>query len=80
MTTADPSMDQNRSVSDDDSQSEYNLSGNGTRGKYAKAMRENGYSITIHHEDGTSTNRQVSPSEVIEQHRQRVQHSSNEKP
>jgi DNA-binding MarR family transcriptional regulator len=49
----------------------YNLRGNGKRGKYAKARRENGYSITVHYEDGTTTTRKVSPSEVLEKQKQR---------
>jgi hypothetical protein len=66
--------DMNQSPSeldDDDMPSEYNFTGNGVRGKFAKALQEHGYSITIHHEDGTSTTSYVSPEEVIEQQRQR---------
>jgi hypothetical protein len=75
MTKANLSSAQNlpKHQDDDEIQPEYNLTGNGTRGKYAKAMRENGYSITVHHEDGTSTTRQISPREVLEQQRQRQQ-------
>jgi hypothetical protein len=50
---------------------EYQFRGDGVRGKYAKAIREKGYSITVHHADGTATTRHVSPQEVIEQDRQR---------
>jgi hypothetical protein len=55
---------------DDDRPSEYTFSGNGVRGNYYKAI-QNGYSVTVHHQDGTSTTRYVSPSEVMEQNRQR---------
>jgi hypothetical protein len=50
---------------------EYQFRGDGVRGKYAKAIRRNGYSVTVHHADGTATTRHVSPQEVIEQDRQR---------
>ncbi len=43
----------------------------GKRGKYAQAIREQGYSITVHHADGTSTTRYISPAEVLEQDRAR---------
>lgn len=39
--------------------SEYDFR-NGIRGKHAKAMRA-GYTITIHHEDGTTTMQQIEP-------------------
>jgi hypothetical protein len=56
---------------DDDTLPEYTFSGGGVRGRYAKTLCENGYSVTIHHQDGTSTTRYVSPSEVQSQNRQR---------
>jgi hypothetical protein len=56
---------------DDDMPSEYYFTGNGKRGKYFQAIREHGYSVTIHHQDGTSTTQHVSPEEVTEQQRQR---------
>ncbi len=43
------------------------------RGKHYQAIQQNGYSVTVHHEDGTSTYREVSPEEVAEQMRQREQ-------
>jgi hypothetical protein len=58
-------------LDDDDMPSEYNFTGNGVRGKYFKAIQEHGYSITVHHDDGTSTTKHISPSEVMEQNRQR---------
>jgi hypothetical protein len=58
-------------LDDDDMPSEYSFTGNGVRGKYYKAIQEHGYSVTVHHQDGTSTTRHVSPSEVMEQSRQR---------
>jgi internalin A len=47
---------------DDDMLPEYNFSklGQPVRGKYAEAMRQ-GYSVTVHHPDGTSTTRHVPP-------------------
>jgi hypothetical protein len=47
---------------EDDLLPEYDLSnlGRGIRGNYAEAMRQ-GYSITVHHDDGTSTTRYVPP-------------------
>jgi hypothetical protein len=50
-------------LNDDDMLPEYDLTlfDQGVRGKHAEAMRQ-GYSVTIHHEDGTSTTRQVPPS------------------
>jgi hypothetical protein len=58
-------------LDDDDMPSEYNFTGNGVRGKYFKTIQEHGYSITVHHDDGTSTTQHISPSEVMEQNRQR---------
>ncbi|MBF0200629.1 MAG: hypothetical protein HQK66_04825 [Desulfamplus sp.] len=37
---------------------EYDFSG-GVRGKYAKRLKENGYTIRIHHSDGTFSERRV---------------------
>jgi hypothetical protein len=50
-------------LNDDDMLPEYDFNqfGQGVRGKHAEAMRQ-GYSVTIHHEDGTSTTRHVPPS------------------
>ena len=47
---------------DDEMLPEYDFSqlGQPVRGKHAKAMRQ-GYSVTVHHADGTSTTRQVPP-------------------
>ena len=42
----------------DDMQPEYDFSG-GIRGKYAKALKENGYVIRIYHHDGTFSERRV---------------------
>jgi hypothetical protein len=55
---------------DDDMPTEYTFSGTGTRGRFAKALREKGYTVTIHHEDGTTISH-ISPEEVLEQKRQR---------
>jgi hypothetical protein len=79
MTNANDSSSQNSPDFDDEMPSEYNFSGGGIRGKYAKTLSENGYSVTVHHNDGTSTTRYVSPSEVIAQNRQReyLQHQAS---
>jgi len=47
---------------DDDMLPEYDLSklGRGVRGKHAEAMRQ-GYSVTVHHDNGTSTTNYVPP-------------------
>ena len=42
----------------DEMRPEYDFSG-GVRGKYAKTLRENGYTIHVHHADGTYTEKQV---------------------
>ena len=50
---------------DDEMLPEYDFSqlGQPVRGKHAKAMRQ-GYSVTIHHPDGTTTNREVLPQDA----------------
>lgn len=60
-------------LDDDDMLPEYDFSkmGKPVRGKYAQRMREEGYSVTVHHEDGTSTTRYVSPEEVQQRQAQR---------
>ncbi len=78
MTQVNPGFTQ--SDLNDDTPSEYNFSGTGVRGKFAKTLRENGYSVTIDNDDGTTSTRHVSPIEVMEQNRQREflkQQSSN---
>ena len=62
---------QYQSELDDDVPIEYKFSGTGVRGMFAKILRENGYSVTICNDDGTTSTRYVSPAEVIEQNRQR---------
>jgi hypothetical protein len=42
----------------DEMQPEYDFSG-GIRGKYAKRLKENGYTIRIYHTDGTFSERRV---------------------
>lgn len=42
----------------DDMRPEYDFSG-GIRGKYAKRLKENGYTIRIYHTDGTFSERRV---------------------
>ena len=50
---------------DDEMLPEYDFSqlGQPVRGKHAKAMRQ-GYSVTIHHSDGTTTHREVLPQDA----------------
>ena len=45
-------------ISNDDMRPEYDFAG-GVRGKHARALRETGYIIRVHHADGTYTERQV---------------------
>lgn len=45
-------------IYDEDMRPEYDFSG-GVRGKYAKRLRENGYTIRIYHDDGTFSERRV---------------------
>ncbi|HEY9640558.1 MAG TPA: hypothetical protein V6C57_08740 [Coleofasciculaceae cyanobacterium] len=51
---------------EDDMLPEYDLSqlGKGVRGKYAQALRQ-GYSVTVHHADGTSTTQHVPPNDSM---------------
>jgi hypothetical protein len=51
---------------DDDMLPEYDFSKMGTpvRGKHAQKIRDNGYSTTVHHEDGTSTTTYVTPEAI----------------
>jgi hypothetical protein len=67
------------SIDDDGMLPEYDFSkmGKPVRGKHAQRLRENGYSVTVHNEDGTSTYREVSPEEVAEQMRQREQYKQS---
>ena len=67
MTQADdrltpPYSETSNAEPDDEMLPEYDLSqlAQGVRGKYADAMRQ-GYSVTVHHENGTSTTRHISP-------------------
>lgn len=45
---------------------EYDFSKMGppVRGKHAQRIRENGYSTTVHHEDGTFTTNYIIPEEI----------------
>ena len=47
------------------------------RGKHYQAIQQHGYSVTVHHEDGTSTYREVTPEEVSEQMDQREQYKQS---
>jgi Domain of unknown function (DUF4926) len=58
----------NRPDSTDDMLPEYDFSkmGKPVRGKYAQRIRENGYSVTVNHEDGTSTTTHITPEEIAQ--------------
>lgn len=52
-------------LDDDDMLPEYDLDGlQGVRGKYAEAMRQ-GYSVRVHHTDGTSTTTHHPPNQAM---------------
>ncbi len=55
----------------DDMPPEYDFSkmGKPIRGKHAQKIRENGYSVTVHHEDGTSTTTYVTPEDIARRDR-----------
>ena len=53
-----------RTGKDDEMLPEYDFSG-GVRGKYAKRLREEGYRIRVHHEDGTYSETIVPPQSTI---------------
>ena len=49
---------------DDDMRPEYDFSG-GVRGKHAKTLREDGYTIRIYNADGTFTERRVAGEKTV---------------
>jgi len=51
-------------TTDDDMRSEYDFSG-GVRGKYAQALREQGYTIREYHADGTFTETRVMGEKAV---------------
>lgn len=51
-------------VDDDPMRPEYDFTG-GVRGKYAKALREHGYSIRVYNSDGTFTEKQVAGEKTV---------------
>jgi hypothetical protein len=57
-------MTSNNQLSHDDMQPEYDFSG-GIRGKYARTLKENGYTIRIYHPDGTFSERLVLGEKTI---------------
>jgi Domain of unknown function (DUF4926) len=73
------SKDITSSIEDDGMLPEYDFSrmGKPVRGKHAQKLRENGYSVTVHHQDGTSTYREISPEEVAKQMHQREQYKQS---
>jgi hypothetical protein len=53
-----------RTETSDDMRAEYDFSG-GVRGKYAKALREQGYTIREYHDDGTFTETRVMGEKTV---------------
>lgn len=51
-------------VDDDTMRPEYNFTG-GVRGKYAKSLRENGYSIRVYNADGTFTEKRIAGEKTV---------------
>lgn len=49
---------------DDDLRPKYDCSG-GVRGKYAKCLRERGYTVRVYHRDGTFSERYVLADRVV---------------
>jgi hypothetical protein len=47
------------------------------RGKHYQAIQQHGYSVTVHHEDGTSTYREVKPEEEAERMKQREEYKKS---
>lgn len=59
------SNEYNNSNLDDDMQPEYDFSGKqGVRGKYYQRFR-NGYTVTVHQEDGTTVQNAVRPEAIV---------------
>ena len=52
------------SIARDDMRPEYDFTG-GERGKYAQALRENGYSIRVYNADGTFTEKRVAGEKTV---------------
>jgi hypothetical protein len=53
-------------LDEDDMLPEYDFS-KGVRGKHHQAYRQQGHSVTIHHQDGTTTTQEFPPSRTIAQ-------------
>lgn len=51
-------------ILEDDIRPEYDFS-NGVRGKYAKELRENGYTIRVYQKDGTFTEKRVAGTNTV---------------
>ncbi|MEK7809826.1 MAG: hypothetical protein AAB571_12185 [Chloroflexota bacterium] len=51
-------------ILEDDMRPEYDFS-NGVRGKYAKELRENGYTIRVYQKDGTFTEKRVAGTNTV---------------
>ena len=72
MQTNNPSLNLDApDLGDDDMLPEYDFS-QGVRNNQqrAAALRKYGYSVTVHHPDGTSTTHYVSPAEMRDPNRQ----------
>jgi hypothetical protein len=71
MQTNNPSLNLDAPDLDDDMLPEYDFSqGMRNNQQRAEALRKYGYSVTVHHSDGTSTTRYVSPTEMLDPNRQ----------
>ncbi len=57
-------MDKNTAVEDEEIRPEYDFSG-GVRGKHAKVLREDGYTVRIDNGDGTMSERYVAGERAV---------------
>jgi hypothetical protein len=53
-----------KTIAKDEMRPEYDLSG-GVRNRYAKQLREEGYTLRVYHRDGTVTEKRVSGAKTI---------------
>jgi hypothetical protein len=62
----------------EDLPAEYDLSKMGPpiRGKHAQKIRQEGYSVTVHHEDGTSTTTHITSADIARRDRRSEQPAS----
>ena len=57
-------MAKTESIADDDMRPEYDFTG-GVRGKHHKVLREQGYVVRIHNDDGTVSERHVAGERTV---------------